>query len=214
MCSEMRHWKIHIAAAVLVLAQAGSLSAQDPEQRVAAALQQATETGVPVALLESKIAEGRAKGIPMARIAAAVEQRLTALQQAQALMTSSEDSQDEVLEGDLSLGADALLAGVDGQAIAAVARDAPRERLGVAVAVLTELVQMGVASQTALDRVMGALSGAPEDLIGLPAQARGQGRALGRDGQRGRPPGLPTPGAAKNEPPGKAGNPPGRRGND
>lgn len=207
----MRHWKIHILAAALMVAHAGALQAQDPAQRVAAALQLASETGVPVALLESKIAEGQAKGIPMARIALAVEQRLAALQQAQALMVVPDDPEAAVSDGDLSLGADALLAGVEGAAVAQVARNAPRERLGVAMAVLTELVQLGVGSETALDRVMGALQAGPEALIGLPTQARGQGRALGRDGQRGPPAGLPTPGAAKNEPPGKAGDPPGRR---
>ncbi len=210
----MRHWKIHLLTAALLVAHTGSLHAQDPEQRVAAALQRAADTGVPVALLESKIAEGQAKGVSMARIALAVEQRLTALQQAQSLMVTSDDPDDAVSDGDLSLGADALLAGVEGEAVAQVARNAPRERLGVAMAVLTELVQLGVASQTALDRVMAALEAGPEALIGLPTQARGQGRALGRDGQRGPPAGLPTPGAAKNEPPGKAGDPPGRRGND
>lgn len=214
---EMRHFKIATLAATLLVASAGGLQGQDPEERVAAALQQAAESGVPVALLESKIAEGRAKGVPMARIAAAVEQRLGALQQAQTLMTvPNEDPEAGVSAGDLSLGADAVLAGVDGQAISAVARSAPRERLGVAVAVLTELVQLGVGSQNALDRVMGALErGSTDELVGLPAQARGQGRALGRDGQRGRPNAVPTPGAEKNEPPGKAGDPPGRgRGNN
>jgi hypothetical protein len=210
----MRHFKILTLTAMLAIAGSGGLQAQAPEARIAAALSQAAESGVPVTLLESKIAEGHAKGVPMARIAAAVEQRLDALQQALALMSPPEDPNETVTEGDLSLGADALLAGVDGAAVAAVARTAPGERLGVAVAVLTELVQMGVASQTALDRVLNALERGPEDLIGLPAQARGQGRALGRDGQRGRPAGVPTPGAEKVEPPGKSGDPPGRRGNN
>ena len=205
----MRHFKILALAATFSVAGAGGLAAQAPEDRIATALEQAAEAGVPVALLESKIAEGRAKGVPEARIAAAVEQRLVALQQAQALMRVSDDPADAVSDGDLSLGADALLAGVDGEAISTVARNAPRERLGVAMAVLTELVQLGVASPNALDRVMMALQQGPAALVGLPAQARGQAR--GRDGQRGPPSGLPTPGAQKNEPPGKSGDPPGRR---
>lgn len=208
----MRHLKSILAAALLV-ANAGALHGQDPEQRLAAALQQAAEAGVPVGLLESKIAEGRAKGIATARIAAAVEQRLAALQQATALMAGAQGPEDGVSDGDLSLGADALLAGVDGGALAEVARSASRERLGVAVAVLTELVGMGVAPQNALDRVLAALARGPDDLVDLPSQARGQGFGLGRAGQRGPPAGVPTPGAEKNGPPGKAGNPPGRRGN-
>jgi len=207
----MRHFKILALAATFSVAGAGGLAAQAPEDRIATALQQAAETGVPVALLESKIAEGRAKGVPAARIAAAVEQRLAALQQAQALMRVTDAPADAVSDGDLSLGADALLAGVDGEAISTVARNAPRERLGVAMAVLTELVQLGVASPNALDRVMTALQQGPAALVGLPAQARSQGHARGRDGQRGPPAGLPTPGARKNEPPGKSGDPPGRR---
>lgn len=214
MCSKMRHWKILTLAAAIAVAGTGSLQAQAPEDRIEAALSQAAEAGVPVALLESKIAEGRAKGVPMARIAAAVEQRLAALQQALTLMGPTEESDGGVSDGDLSLGADALLAGVDGPAIATVAQSAPRERLGVAVAVLTELVQMGVASQTALDQVLAALERGPGELVGLPAQARGQGNAFGRDGQRGRPASVPTPGEQKVEPPGKSGDPPGRRGNN
>lgn len=209
--SEMRHFKALTLAAMLAVAGAGDLTAQAPEDRIATALEQAADAGVPVALLESKIAEGRAKGVPEARIAAAVEQRLVALRQAQALMGASGDPEAAVSDGDLSLGADALLAGVDGEAVAAVARDAPRERLGVAMAVLTELVYLGVASTTAVERVMGALQRGPAALLGLPAQARGRGPAIGGDGQRGPPAGLPTPGAQKNDPPGKSGDPPGRR---
>lgn len=209
--SEMRHFKTLILAVTLAVAGAGGLAAQTPADRIATALEQAAEAGVPVALLESKIAEGRAKGVPVAGIAAAVEQRLVALRQAQALMSASDDPEDAVSEGDLSLGADALLAGVDGEAVAEVARNAPRERLGVAMAVLTELVQLGVDSPNALDRVMTALQQGPAALVGLPAQARGRGQALGRDGQRGPPAGLPPPGAQKNDPPGKSGDPPGRR---
>ncbi|MEN8376129.1 MAG: hypothetical protein ABFS34_11825 [Gemmatimonadota bacterium] len=209
----MRQLTILALAAVLAAGTPAVLVGQDPEDRVAAALQQAAEAGVPLSLLESKIAEGRAKGVPMARIATAVEQRLGALQQAQALMQVGDDPAQNVSDGDLSLGADALLAGVDGQAVSDVARNAPRERLGVAMAVLTQLVQMGVASQTALDRVTAALELGPGELMALPAQAQGQ-RAQGRDGQRGPPAGVPTPGAAPQEPPGKSGNPPGRRRNN
>ncbi|HSM36392.1 MAG TPA: hypothetical protein VK837_08365 [Longimicrobiales bacterium] len=209
----MRYWKILTLAAVLAVASTGGLQAQAPDARIEAALSQAAEAGVPVGLLESKIAEGRAKGVPMARIAAAVEQRLAALQQALSLM-EPEATEEGVSDGDLSLGADALLAGVDGPAIATVAQSAPRERLGVAVAVLTELVQMGASSQTALNQVLAALERGPAELVGLPAQARGQGNAFGRDGQAGRPASVPTPGEQKVEPPGKSGDPPGRRGNN
>ncbi|HEU4828374.1 MAG TPA: hypothetical protein VFT04_04190, partial [Gemmatimonadales bacterium] len=56
-----------------------STSPSTSTARVEATLSAAAEAGIPVSLLERKIAEGRAKGVPMARIASAVEARLAAL---------------------------------------------------------------------------------------------------------------------------------------
>ena len=75
-------------AAALILAPA-ALLAQDSTTAAGPAAapmrgstprsRRALEAGIPVSLLERKIAEGKAKGVPMDRIAAAVQHRLEAL---------------------------------------------------------------------------------------------------------------------------------------
>ncbi|MBW3571262.1 MAG: hypothetical protein KY467_09160, partial [Gemmatimonadetes bacterium] len=62
--------------ALAALPGAVQAQAQDPQQRIETARQRAESAGIPVALLDSKVAEGRAKGVPMDRIAGAVERRL------------------------------------------------------------------------------------------------------------------------------------------
>ena len=67
-------------AALLALAPA-ALAAQDSTlaaSRVNASLEAAAEAGIPVALLERKIAEGKAKGVSLTRIAAAVSESFSA----------------------------------------------------------------------------------------------------------------------------------------
>jgi hypothetical protein len=61
-----------VLAALLLFAPLSWAAAQGtPEQRIAAARQRASTVGIPVSLLDGKVAEGRAKGVPMDRIAAA-----------------------------------------------------------------------------------------------------------------------------------------------
>ena len=75
--------KFGIGVAVMILALTGAdlatAQVQPPQDRINTALARARQVGIPVALLESKIAEGKAKGVSMERIAAAVERREAAL---------------------------------------------------------------------------------------------------------------------------------------
>lgn len=148
-----------------------------PEARVQAALQTAMEAGIPVSLLESKVAEGKAKGVPMDRIAQAVENRLQALTRARAALRTGHV--ESATAGDLSIAADAVQTGVSDNAIAEIARTAPRDRRAVAVAVLTNLVALGRASDRALEAVQAAMARGPEALLrlqaGTAAQMQGQG---------------------------------------
>ncbi|HEX8393836.1 MAG TPA: hypothetical protein VF665_15955 [Longimicrobium sp.] len=167
--------------AVLMLALAGAppaAQAQTPEQRIEAARRSAATSGIPVQLLESKVAEGRAKGVPMDRIAAAVEHRLSALNRAREVMAGT-----AVTPADLSVGADALDAGVEAEALRQVTAAAPADRRAMAIAVLTELVSNGESSARALARVSAALRGGPEALRRLP------GEAASENSRRGTPPG-------------------------
>jgi hypothetical protein len=135
--------------------------------RVEATLGAAAEAGIPVSLLERKIAEGRAKGVPMARIASAVEARLEALTSARDALV--EAGLTSTTEGELSVAADAMQAGVSSAALATVSSSAPPERRAVAIAVLSELVAHGRSSSDALLQVRDALAAGPEALANLRA---------------------------------------------
>lgn len=211
--------KVGVAVAVVMLALAGADPAiaqvQPPQDRINTALARARQVGIPVALLESKIAEGKAKGVSLERIAAAIERREAALERARQALGSDADA-----ASSLGVGADAIESGVSDVVLKAVAETAPRERRTVAIAVLTELVNQGHASETALARVREALKRGPDALSNLPAEA-GAGRRGGGppDGQRpgnaggragaepGPPAGVPAPGK-----PSQAGRPDGAGG--
>ncbi|HEX6133883.1 MAG TPA: hypothetical protein VFZ24_07965 [Longimicrobiales bacterium] len=169
-------------------------AAQTPDQTIDRALERARAAGIPVALLESKIAEGRAKGVPLARIAGAVERRLQTLERASAAV----EARHRFTPEELGVAADALAAGVSEQALRTLSAAAPRERRAVAIAALSQLVQLGHASEEALRQVTAALQRGPEALMNLPAQAAA---AAGRRG-----PPIDVPGAA---PQGRGGPPPG-----
>jgi hypothetical protein len=204
-------------ALVAALLPAG-LNAQTPQERIDAALLRAQQAGIPVELLESKVGEGRAKGVPMARIAAAVETRFAALERARTAFRG----QGDVTVAELGLGADAMQAGVNEVVLGTLAADARGENRLVAIAVLTELVRLGEVPEHALARVQEAFSRGPAALMNLPAQARAQQRrgppagvpAAGRPGQQptgGPPAGVPAPGRGQQggRPTGPPSGPPG-----
>ena len=209
--------------AALVLASlwgAGGVAAQEqsPQERINAALARARGAGIPVALLESKIAEGKAKGVSLDRVAAAIERRQANLERASQALRGQPD-----VSATLAVAADALESGVNEAVLRAAADEAPRERRSVAIAALTELVHQGHAPESALARVRDALKRGPDALANLPAEAaagrRGGGPPTDREGRgnaRGRsgggdsspPAAVPAPG----KPP-QAGRPEGS-GND
>jgi hypothetical protein len=163
-----------ICAPATLLAQDSTASAgpaASADARIDAALESAVKAGIPTSLLERKVAEGEAKGVPMDRIAAAVEHRLDALTTAHdALVKAGLQS---TTEGELSVAADAVQAGVSQSALVAISQRAPGESRAVAIAVLTDLVALGRASDQALVRVEGALSRGPEALANLSAETGG-----------------------------------------
>lgn len=173
---------------------------QPPQDRINTALARARQVGIPVSLLEAKIAEGKAKGVSIDRIAAAIERRETTLEHASQVMKG----QPGAGEAELSLAADAIDSGVNDAVLKAVSESAPRERRAVAIAALTELVKLGHAPDAALARVQQALKRGPEALINLPAEAgrgRGQvpetpetGRGTGGTAPNGPPTSVPAPG--------------------
>jgi hypothetical protein len=205
--------KFRIGLGVMILALAGldlaNAQVQPPQDRINTALARARQVGIPVALLESKIAEGKAKGVSLERIADAVARREAALERASGALRGKPEA-----ASSLSVGADAVEAGVSDVALKAIADNAPRDRRNVAIAVLTELVEQGHASATALERVTEALKRGPDALANLPAQAaaaRGGAAATGARGGRsgaeaGPPPSVPAPGGSPQA--GRPGGPP------
>lgn len=171
----MRHKRL-ILALVLAVAPA-ALGAQQaaPAARIDAALDAATRAQIPVSLLESKVQEGHAKGIPEARIAAAVEARLNALVRAQSVLARADAR--GIGAAELSVAADALQAGVSESSMADVMTRVPNERRTVAAAVLTELVELGLASDVAIARVHEAIARGGEALVNLPSQVPERARA-------------------------------------
>lgn len=185
---------------LIALLWSGSLLAQqvqvDPEERIEAALERAKAAGIPVALLESKLAEGRVKGYPADRIATAVERREQALIRARETMRRVNVDPDAAT---MAMGADALESGVSEAVLQSIAETAPQERRAAAVAVLTQLVQAGQAPEQALHRVREALGRGPEYLGRLPGHA-----AIARE-RRGPPDGVGGPGAGGGAGPGVSG---------
>lgn len=195
-------------ALVALVATAAQVHGQDPQQRLASALERARAAGLPVELLESKIAEGHAKNVPLHRIAFAVEQRATAMgRAAEVLGATLPDA--PVPPADIAVGADALQAGVDEAALARVAGSAGHERRTVAIAALGQLVAGGVLPDEAIRRIEAAMQRGDQALMNLPGMA---GQAV--QGQGGPPAGVPPAGkpAGTGRPPGAGppgGGPPG-----
>jgi hypothetical protein len=177
---DMRRKGVRIPAVLMTVwfACGGLVVAQTlpPQDRINSALARARQAGVPVSLLEGKIAEGKAKGVSLERIAAAIERREGVLEHASQVMKGQPGTGD----ADLSVAADALESGVTDNVLRAVSELAQRDRRAVAIAALTQLVQLGHSPEAALARVQEALKRGPEALLNLPAEA-GPGRGRGRD---------------------------------
>ena len=134
---------------------AARAQASTAQARIDAAMEAAARASIPAELIESKIAEGRAKAVAEERIAAAVEARVAGLVRAsEALQRAGIEAR---TAGDLSVTADALEAGVSESAVVRISRDAPQERRTVAVAVLADLVRLGHGNDHALTRVSAAV---------------------------------------------------------
>ena len=160
----------------LSMASLATAQAQPPQDRINTALARARQVGIPIALLESKIAEGKAKGVSLDRLAAAVERRLAVLERAHDALRDRPDAADS-----LSVGADAIESGVSETALLTIADSAPRDRRNVAIAVLTELVEQGHVPEAALERVRAALQRGPDALTNLPAEARANAARRGNE---------------------------------
>jgi hypothetical protein len=182
-----------IAAGFALALVAVPLAAQDsPEARIQAAMDRVQAAGMPVEVLESKVAEGLAKNVAMARIALAVENRARAMERAQAALVRSQ--QGVPTAADLAVGADAIEAGVSEAVLQRVSTAAGAQHRTVAIAALAYLVAEGQLPEVALARVEEALARGGQGLGDLHRMAgRGQNQGRGH-GVGGAPQGVPPPG--------------------
>ncbi|MEN8144092.1 MAG: hypothetical protein ABFS14_03995 [Gemmatimonadota bacterium] len=180
----------------LLLATPGMAQESNPE--FADELARAAEAGIPVSLLESKIAEGRAKGVSIDLIQEAVSRRTDALIKASAALQAA--GIESPAAADMSVGADALQGGVSETVLATIAETSPAERRTVAIAALAQLVGAGIVPDKALQQVEDALQRGPEALANLPVQAGAvagtvPAAAIGQSGGAGGiPEGVPAAG--------------------
>lgn len=127
------------------------------EARIDVAIERATNAGIPAQMLENKVAEGRAKGIPMTRIAAAVEHRAEVLARIQTVLASRPGAEaNTVGTAELIAAADAHEAGISLENISTLSTRAGNDR-AVALTVLADLVASGRAPDHALLRVQNAM---------------------------------------------------------
>jgi len=158
-------WRLAILG---VLLSASPLASQRPEVRIEAARARLEASGLPVTLIDERVAEGRAKGIPLARIAEAIERRSGALLRAGEALRPAVDRPSLA---ELSAGADAVEAGIPPEALRRVIARARAADRAVALAVLTFLHrQQGLPIETALERVAEAAGRGPDALRDLPAR--------------------------------------------
>jgi hypothetical protein len=145
------------------------LTAQTPEARIEAARTRIISLGYPASLLDERVAEGRAKGVPIERVATAVERRADALQAAGSAIRPLV-AQPSAAE--LSAGADAVEAGIPANMLAGVISGARSSDRAVAMAVLTYLHrEEGIPVDVALERVAAAMAQGPQALRDLPARS-------------------------------------------
>jgi hypothetical protein len=191
--------RLVIAALVSFTSWAAPAAAQDASARIDAARRSVAEAGIPTSLIDTRVAEGRAKGIPLERIAAAVERRAAALAAARGAMAGA----NRLNAADLSAGADAVEAGIDGGSLRAVIEGARVEDRPVAIAVLTYLHrEAGIPVGQALRSVRAAMGEGPEALRTLPSRAAGARERRGPPAGAGRPGGPPGAGVGGGPPAG------------
>jgi hypothetical protein len=144
----------------------------DVAQQVLAHIADARSRQLPAAALEHRALELSAKGVPPAEVSKAVAAQEDAMARGKAALVAggrSDPSDDEVDAAGTALGK-----GVDGTTVSELAQSAPSGRsLAVPLAVLSSLVDRGLPSDAALQKVVTRLQAHATDaeLAELPTQA-------------------------------------------
>jgi hypothetical protein len=160
-----------IGLVLLITALPSALLGQSPESRIQAARERIAEAGLAASLLDVRVAEGRAKGVSMERIAGAVERRADALVVAAGALRPISPT---LPHSDVTAAADAVESGIPGTAIQEVARQARAEDRPVAISVLTYLHrEASLPLDVAIRNVSAALQRGSDALRELPSRSQG-----------------------------------------
>jgi hypothetical protein len=172
----------------------------DVAERVLARIATARARQLPAEALENRALKFAARGVPASDIERSITEHADRMSQAKEAIESGRGA---IANGDeIDAGADVMRKGVAGADVSALAKSAPSGRsLAVPLFVIGSLIDRGLASDDALDRVNERLKAraSDRDLERLPGSAgKGQDNPnKARDGMmRDRPPatkGRPTP---------------------
>ena len=132
----------------------------DVAEKVLATIAEARVHNLPAHALEQRALKFAAKGVEPALIARSIEQQEDRMEKAKdALDNGRKPSSDEI-----EAGAEAMRQGVDGTAVSALAKSAPSGRsLAVPLFVIGSLVDRGLPSDDALQRVLAKLQSRASD---------------------------------------------------
>lgn len=174
----MRPHMTMITLAVLILGAGGLRAQETPRARARDILPAdvfrqvdeiaggAEQEGIPGEILFNKALEGAAKGVPADRLPPAVQAYALLLREARGAFGP------DVRGPMLVAGADALQRGVGPELLRGLGRE--RERSPIAVLVLADLVESGVANDRALALVREAMQrrAREQQMLDMPAQVR------------------------------------------
>ena len=198
----IRHFIFQLMAILLLAASANAQgAAKDPSTRlrevlpadvaarVIARIADARAHQLPGEALENRALKFAAKGVDPASIERSINEQALRMENARVALVSGRGS--KPAGDEIEAGAEAMRKGVDGAAVAALAKNAPRDRsLAVPLFVIGSLTDRGVsadqAMQSVLDRLTARASDADLESLGSeisPRNNSGQGRP---DGQSGR----------------------------
>ena len=178
----------------------------DVAQRILARIAAARAQQLPAEALENRALKFAAKGVDPADIERSVNEQATRMESARAAIVNGRRA--NAAGDEIEAGAEAMRKGVDGNAVALLAKNAPSGRsLAVPLFVIGSLTDRGLSSDAALQSVLAKLrsratdaelESMPGDLpsASAPGQVKKDGQTGREFGQSHRPPSAGRPATA------------------
>lgn len=187
----------------------------DVAERVLARIADARARQLPAEALENRALKFAAKGVAPLDIERSLNEHAERMGTARSALAGARAAKPRADE--IEAGAEAIRKGVDGTAVAQLAKAAPNRSLAVPLFVIGSLADRGLPSDEALQRVLDRLEARASDaeLERLPAEVpsrAGGGNAYGRDKAQGNAGGNRKPAAGRPATTGKPAGVPGNGG--